>query len=208
MIEELMRTRRSIRRFKPEVPSRELVERLIAAATTAPSAGNKQPWRFLAITNQELIRSLAGEIDEATRLIADRIVDAYRPAFLEYARYFAAFRGAPLVIVPLFRRVGILSTAVEGTLPDLRRDSIALLEHRSGIISVSLAVQNLLLAAHALGLGASFMSGPLVAEDRVRARLDVQPSWEVLGFIAAGFPDEGPAAPPRKPVAQVLRWIE
>ncbi len=52
MILELMKSRRSVCRFKPEVPPRKLVEQVIEAAITAPSASNRQPWRFLAVADR------------------------------------------------------------------------------------------------------------------------------------------------------------
>jgi nitroreductase len=82
------------------------------------------------------------------------------------------------------------------------------MERSSGLIGTSLALQNLLLAAHAHGLGASGMTGPLVASDELREILDVRGSWDIAALVPLGWPDEQPAATERKPVEKVLRWIE
>ena len=60
-----MWARRSVRRFKPDMPDRALIEALIEVATTAPSASNKQPWRFLVVTNRAVIERLAAAVREA-----------------------------------------------------------------------------------------------------------------------------------------------
>ena len=70
-----------------------------------------------------------------------------------------------------------------------------------------MALQNLLLMAHELGLGASGMTGPLVAADRLRALLEVLPSWEIAALVPVGYPAETPPAPPRKPAARVTEWL-
>src|SRR5206468_362591 len=62
--------RRSVRRFKPDMPDRALIEALIEVATTAPSASNKQPWRFLVVTNRAVIERLAAAVREAVDRIA------------------------------------------------------------------------------------------------------------------------------------------
>ena len=102
----------------------------------------------------------------------------------------------------------MLSGLVDGTLGDDARERIAVMERQSGLIGTALAMQNLLLMAHALGLGASGMTGPLVASDKVRDILDVPPSWEVAAFVPVGVPAEVPPPTERKPVHQVVRWIE
>ena len=73
MIYELMQTRRSVRRFRPECPSREQVMKLIEAAITAPSASNKQPWRFLIITNRQVIEALASQVRAAVHRVSRHI---------------------------------------------------------------------------------------------------------------------------------------
>jgi nitroreductase len=87
-------------------------------------------------------------------------------------------------------------------------ERIADMERDSGVIGTSLALENLLLAAHAAGLGASGMTGPLVARDALREILDVPPSWHIVALVPLGFPAEQPAPTERKPVERVARWIE
>lgn len=208
MIYELMKSRRSIRRFASEAPARELVEKLIEAAITAPSASNKQPWRFIAVTNKGVINRMASEVREALDRIAGHVDSDYRAAVLSYGEYFSQFDNASLVIIPIYRSVSILSRVAGPDLPEPYREDIENMEKSSGLISVSLALQNLLLRAHELGLGAACMTGPLVAGEAIHEMLSIPPSWKVVALVPVGYPDEEPKPTSRKPVANVLRWIE
>ncbi len=208
MILELMKARRSVRRFKPQQPPRELVERLIEAAITAPSASNKQPWRFLCVSSRSVIERMAAAVREAVERIAAHIDPPSVEAFRAYGDYFTRFETAPIVIVPLCRSLTVLSNLVGPALAAEDRARIEAMERESGLIGTSLALENLLLMAHELGLGASGMTGPLVASDRIRDILEVQPSWHILALAPVGYPDETPPPTDRKPVDKVLKWIE
>lgn len=205
---ETIKSRRSVRRFKPECPGRAEIEKLIEAAVSAPSASNKQPWRFLVVKNKGLIGRLADKVRRSVDRIAGHIGPDYEPAFRAYGDYFTRFDAAPVVIVALYRSLTILSNMVDDSLSESDRRHIALMESNSGLIGTSLAIQNLLLMAHSSGLGASGMTGPLVALEDIREMLAVPPSWQVAALIPVGFPAEEPRAPARKPVSAVVRWIE
>jgi nitroreductase len=208
MIYDLMKSRRSVRRFTPERPPRERIERLLEAAVSAPSASNKQPWRFLVVTRRETIDALAAAVREATDRIAGHVEPACASAFRSYGDYFTRFEGAPVVIVFLYRRLTILSNLLDAEIPEDLRARIEDMERDSGLMGAAMALENLLLAAHEAGLGASGMTGPRVASDRIRAILEIPPSWETAAFVPVGFPAEEPPPTDRKPARGVTRWIE
>lgn len=207
MIEELFRTRRSVRRFKPEPLPEALVTRLIEGAITAPSASNKQPWKFLVVQNRELIARMAEAVRAATRLVAQHIPSDSQPAFERYGDYFTRFEQAPLVLVPIFRPLTLLSNLTSAELPAPARASIEQLEVDSGLIGTSLALGHLLLLAHELGLGASGMTGPLVARAELKALLEVPDSWDIVALVPLGYPDETPTPTERKAATAVTRWF-
>lgn len=204
----LMTTRRSVRRFRAEAPPREVLELLVAAAVTAPSASNRQPWRFVIVRSAERIAALAAAVRQEVDLIARHIDPASEAPFRAYGDYFTRFCGAPVVIAVLFHDSPVLSHLAQGSLPLESRGRVRAMERDSGLIGAALALQNLLLRAHELGLGASGMTGPLVAEDRLRALLEVPPSWGIAALVPVGYPDEQAAAPERKAPARVTRWID
>ncbi len=204
---ELLQTRRSIRRFRSDPVDRALVQRLLEAAVLAPSASNKQPWRWLVVESKDRIARMAAAVREATARIAARIPDANQPAFLAYGDYFTRFEHAPVVIVPIHRGLAVLSNLVDEQIAQADRDAIRSMESSSGLIGTSLALENLLLMAHALGLGASGMTGPLVAEPALRAILEVPDSWGIVALVPVGHPDEEPTPTDRKAVDKVVRWL-
>jgi len=208
MIDDVMRSRRSVRRFTAEVPDRALIERVLSAATTAPSASNKQPWRFLVVTNRALIARAAAAVREAVDRVSGHVPPVLAPAFRAYGDYFTRFDAAPVVIVALFRTLTVLSNLVDAKLPPGDVTRIATMERDSGLIGTAMALQNLMLMAHTLGLGTSGMTGPLVASDTLRALFELGPSWEIAALVPLGFPADLPPATARKPLARVVEWVE
>jgi nitroreductase len=208
MILELMRSRRSVRRFKAEAPSKAALEKLLEAAVSAPSASNKQPWRFLVVRDRAVIERMAAAVSEATARVAAHVEPAARAQFEAYGDYFTRFRDAPVVIVVLHRSLTLLSNLLDAGAGAEDRAQVARMEETSGLIGASMALQNLLLMAHAEGLGASGMTGPLIADKALRELLSVPDSWAIAALAPVGFPDEAPRPVPRKPLDAVVRWID
>ena len=206
MIEDVIRSRRSVRRYKRERPGRELIEKLIEIAACAPSASNKQPWRFFVADDAATIGRMAQAVEEAVERIARHVEPAFMDAFRAYGDYFVRFRAAPVVIVPAFRELVVLSNLVDADTSAQDGATIRAMEFNSGLISTSLAIQNLMLYAHSIGLGTSCMTGPLVALHEIKAILEIPESWGVAAFVPVGYPDESPAPVARKSVQAVIRW--
>ena len=206
-LHDLMRTRRSVRRFRPDLPERAVIESILASAVTAPSASNKQPWRFLVVENRDLIGRMAAAVREAVDRIAVAVEAEFEAAFRSYGDYFTRFELAPLVIVALSQPLTLLTTLTGPRLADDDRQRVVVMERDSGLIGTSMAMQNLLLAAHAAGLGASGMTGPLVAADRIREILRVPQAWHIAALVPVGYPDEEPVPTARKSVDHVTRWV-
>ena len=202
-----MRSRRSVRRFKPQAPDKAALERLLEAAVSAPSASNKQPWRFLVVRDRALIDRMAEAVAAATARVAKHVDPAARAQFEAYGDYFTRFRAAPVVVVVLHRGMTLLSNLLDAGADAADRARVARMEESSGLIGAAMALQNLLLMAHAEGLGASGMTGPLVAEDALRDLLSVPESWSIAALAPVGWPDEEPKPVPRKPLDAVVRWI-
>jgi len=180
---DAIRTRRSIRHYINQPISRELIDQLLEAATWAPSAHNRQPWRFAVITTQAAKDRLADKMGE--RLRSDRLRDGDPIEAIErdVNRSRERIASAPVVIVACLSMIDMDHT------PDDRRNS---LEHAMAMQSVAASIQNLLLTAHDLGLGACWMCAPLFCPDVVRDALDLPDDWEAQALITIGYPaDEG-----------------
>lgn len=147
---EVVKTRRSIRRYKPDPVSDEIINRLIDAARHAPSADNIQPWEFIVVRDKQ---------------VKEKLSQAHAWS------YFV--KDAPVCIVAL---------------GDERRSPSYF------AIDVTCAIQNLLLAAHSLGLGACWVAvydpHNLSYENHVRTVLNVPSHLRIIAMIPIGYPDE------------------
>jgi len=178
---ELIRTRRSIRRYEARPVPPALVDQLLAAAIWAPSAHNRQPWRFVVIDGDATKQRLAAAM--GARLRQDLTADGAPPEVIarDADRSYTRITGAPLLLLVC------LTMADMDAYPDARR---AANEAHMAAQSAAMAGQNLLLAAHALGLGACWLCAPLFCPDVVRQTLALPGEWQPQGLITAGYPAE------------------
>ena len=193
---DLMAGRRSIRRYRPDPVPPALIDELLRAAIDAPSAHNRQPWRFVVMTDREDKARLAAAMGQ--RLRADRRRDGDDPAAVEAdaARSFERITGAPVVIL-----VAATLSDMDVYRDTLRHDA----EYLMAVQSTAMAVQNLLLAAHAAGLGACWMCAPLFCPEAVVAALELPADWRPQALVTLGHP-AAPGKPySRRPLADVVR---
>lgn len=196
-LHNLLQARRSIRRYTADPVAPELIERLLTAATWAPSAHNRQPWRFAVIRSAAAKARLANAMGE--RLRADRLADGDPPEAIEQdaARSYARITGAPVVIALC------LTMADMDMYPDTRRKKA---EYLMAVQSVAMAAQNLLLAAHAEGLGACWLCAPLFCPEAVRAALALPEDWEPQALITLGYPANAGKLPVRRSLGEGVVW--
>lgn len=203
-----MRSRRSVRSFKATQISRDEIKELIEMAITAPSASNSQAWRFFVVENRDVIQKMVKTIQNRNRQIEEYIHTSFADRFKDYGDYFIRFRDAPIVIVPTYRNVTILSSLLDQDAEQSLLTAVQKMESGSGLLSVSLAIENLLLFVHSKGLGASCMTGPLIAAKELRDILKIPSPWEIAALIPVGHPNEDPEQTTRKPADQIIRWVE
>jgi coenzyme F420-0:L-glutamate ligase/coenzyme F420-1:gamma-L-glutamate ligase len=193
---ETVMARRSIRRYRPEPVPRVVVERLLTAAVWAPSAHNRQPWRFAVVEDAAQKQSLASAM--GARLRSDLRNDGVPEDVIEKdaARSYARMTGAPLLIVLC------LSMADMDVYPDARRSQN---EYLMAAQSTAMAGQNLLLAAREAGLGACWMCAPLFCPDVVRDALSLPEDWQPQALLTLGYPAET-REKTRRPLEDMVIW--
>jgi nitroreductase len=192
-----IRSRRSIRRYDNRPVPQEVIDELLEAARLAPSTSNLQTWKFKVITDEGIKRSLR----EA----------AFNQSFVE---------NAPVVIVACAdfnafgdratRTLELLRTrAVRVSLPmllrTLRSGKAEDSEERNltgAIINVSIAVENMVLAATSLGLGTCWVRA--FQAERVSEILSLPPEYPPLFLLPLGYPAEDPEARSRRPLDEIL----
>lgn len=177
----LIAQRRSIRRFQRRPVEPALIDKLLLAAHWAPSAHNRQPWRFVVMLDEHNKRLLAERMAE--RLAADLRASGVDEEAIaaDTGRSRQRLTGAPVLVVMC------LTLQDMDVYPDARRQS---LERMMAVQSAAMAAQNLLLAAHAAGLGACWLCAPLFCPDVIREALDLPGDLEPQGAIILGYPAE------------------
>lgn len=178
---EFLRARRSLRRYRPEPVPQRYVEQLLEAATWAPSAHNRQPWRFAISQEAGTKRRLAREMGALLRrdLTADGVASAVIEADVQ--RSYQRISGAPLLIV-----LCVSMRDMDVYTDEERRAH----ERTMAQQSVAMAGQNMLLMASSLGLGACWVCAPLFCQGLVRAVLDLPEDWQPQGMITLGYATE------------------
>jgi len=194
----LIGKRRSIRRYHAVPIGRAVLERLLMAASQAPSAHNRQPWRFAIVDDGRIKAKLATSMGK--RLREDRAADGDDPQTIEadVARSFARITEAPAVIVVC------VDTRDMDKYPDERRRRA---EYLMAVQSTAMAVQNLLLAAEQEGLGACVMCAPLFCPEAVADSLDLPDGWQAQMLITVGRPGNNGKNRPRRPLTDVVIWL-
>jgi len=210
-LEKLVRERRTIRRWKRQEVSDDLIKKAIEVGTWAPNGGNFQGWRFVVVKNREVIVKMA----DAVQSIADKIVSwpesvKWKEDMERYRTNASFFRNAPVCIAVF---VGQYTSALDR--PLLARESHdqeakeILACRRSAptaIESAAAAVMTMLLAFHQMGLGAAWLGAPLMAKREIESILKVSKDLSLVCLVALGYPDESPKKD-RKPVDQVLEFV-
>lgn len=193
-----IRSRRSVRHFLPQVVPDEMVNRILETASYAPSAHNRQPWRFVIIRSAEAKSKLAEKMGFAFKedLVADGKSD--KEAEVQVERSRRRILEAPLVIMLFLDLIDM------DVYPDERRQKA---EKIMAVQSVAMAGGTLLLAAHGEGLGGVWVCGPLFASDAVHEALDIPSAWEPQGMLLIGYPARIPEARLRKQINDVSRFL-
>ena len=178
---EAIKTRRSIRKYKSTPVDGKTIELVLEAARWAPSWKNSQCWRFIVVRDSKIKNKLADT------LIA---VSADRPN-----RAAEAIRQAPVVIVACAELGKSGYYAREPREPVTDKGDWYMFD-------VALAMQNLVLAAHSLGLGTVYI-GAFDAK-KVASILGVPEGFCVVSMTPLGYPDEEPPIRPRKELSEIV----
>jgi len=210
-LEQIIKGRRSIRKWKKDRISEDVLRKAVELATWAPNGGNFQGWRFIAVTKRELIVRMA----DAVQSVADKITswpeatrwkeDAAR--MRERASYF---RNAPACIAVFIRQYESVADRIlagrEPSDPEAKHIRGFRGSAPTGIQSAAAAISTLLLVFHAMGLGAVWLAAPLIAKREIEELLSVPEGMNLVSLVAVGQPDESPQKD-RKSVSEVIEFI-
>jgi nitroreductase len=175
---EAIKTRRSIRKFSDRPVEPEKLRTVLEAAQMAPSWANMQCWRFVVVQDRE-VRARISELSYVAEYFAAR---GYKSNPAQ-----KALSEAPVVIVACAE-------------PELSGD---LRGQQYYLTDVGIAMENLMLAAHAEGLGSVFVG--VFNENELCDLLQIPPAVRIVGLFPMGYPlSEPKAGPPRKPLEEIV----
>jgi nitroreductase len=179
--------RRSVRKYSDKDVPDEIIKEIIRAGTYAPTAVNKQPWRFVVIKNRKLIN----EYDErARKIFVGMFRDSTVPELAGYAKNLAKPEVRILYEAPVFILVF--------TSPE------ALNEH-----DCALAAENMMLAAHSLGIGSCWigLAAGLGSDEAFLKEAGVPGDHKLVAPLIFGYPARGPLPAPARNADVILKWI-
>lgn len=181
---EAIFTRHSVAKVKPDPVPREIVEKLLSAAVQAPNHFRVRPWRFVVLTGDA--RARLGDI--MARSLLQRQPDT-GPSVVE------AERAKPLR-APVLIAVGVNKPS---------EPKVVQLEN---ICATAAAVENILIAANAMGLGAMWRTGPAAADPAVKAFLGFDADQPLIAFVYVGYPDGTLEPKPHPGYEDRVTWME
>lgn len=180
---EAIHQRHSLKKVKPDPVPRELIEKVLDAAVQAPNHYKVRPWRFVVLTGEA--RHKLGDAMSAS-------LHERHPEFPQEA--FDKAHDTPLQ-APVVIAVGV------------DRPMEAKVSEIENIAAASAAIENLLLAAHALGLGAKWRTGEWATDAKVKEFLGFQPSQHLIAFVYLGYPETAMEYPARPSFEDRTVWM-
>jgi nitroreductase len=181
---EAIHNRHSQGKVKPDPVPRALIEKLLGAAVQAPNHYKVRPWRFVVLTGEG--RNKLGDVMAASQ-------QARHPEFPVEA--FDKCRALPL------RAPVVIAVGVE-------KPSEAKVLEIENVAAVAAAIQNLLLAAQAMGLGAKWRTSEWARDPMVKEFLGFEPDQHIIGFIYIGYPEFLAEPAPRPSFEDRTMWMD
>jgi len=191
---KLIKERKTVRRYKNKPIPKKVLDKIIEAGIWGPAvlALGLQPWKFIVITNKELINKISQILLKKTPTIGVGGNKVLRISS-------ATIANAPAVIVVYN------TTCVSKALKHFKNIYIKL--GRSAEASANAAaIQNMVLTADSLGIGSCWLDAPLFCEKKINKLLRVNESMSAM--LALGYPVNKTKRSPRKPISETVRYIE
>ena len=216
---EAIHSARAIRRFKPDPVPEAVLTEILDAAIRAPSAGNAQNWVFLVVRDAEQRRKLGVLYRKASDIASAMYAARGRPPHLteeQFRRLMSSgsflwdhLADAPVILVPCQTQPKV--PPPEALPPDVRVRHLEEQRYVERIRGASIypAVQNVILACRAFGLGTTITTNHIRCEDEVKAVLGVPEDVQTFALMPIGYPLDSFGPVVRRPVAEVVyadRW--
>lgn len=180
-------SRASTKAFRPEPIEREVIEQLLDAAVRAPNHRLTEPWGFYVLTGESKQRLAELRRDDRAKKYPDPSAPEVQPAL---QKAYDGVIGTPAVIAV---------TTIVADDPVQKEEDYA---------ATFCAIQNLMLAATAMGLGTYLRTGGLLKDPGLAELLELPEGDRVVGLIYLGLPAEETQTRPRTPASEKTRWLD
>lgn len=207
---DVINTRKTIRKYKEDHPPIEDIKRIIDAGRLAPSATNTQNWKFIAIYNRDIkekmVHTLIAKYEE---IKSWKESEQFANKIEAYKSYSTFFIDAPVVIASIETQkdssfMNDIYKARKVTAEDYQQS-----RPDSSLLSMGAAIENMSLAAHALGYGTCWMCAPIVAYKEFKQILNISEDDKIISLLTVGVPENSKVkSPPKKLLEEVIRIIE
>jgi nitroreductase len=216
---DAMYTARALRRLKPDPVPEDLINRILDAAIRAPSAGNAQNWIFIVVRDETQRQRLGAIYRKASDEVAEIYAARGRPAHLTETQYKRMLDGgahlwnhlgdAPVLLIPCLRKRDMPPRDALPRQVAARFDVHLAYQERILGASIYPAIQNIILACRALGLGTLMTTNHILYEEEIRSALGLPEDVFTFAMMPIGFPVGKPGPLSRRPVTEVTfaeRW--
>ncbi|EKE03280.1 MAG: Nitroreductase family protein [uncultured bacterium] len=206
---EAIETRLSVRKFKPDVPPLEDINTVINAARLAPSASNAQMWHYVVIYDTEIKSRMKQAIIESYDEIKKwEESKGFEDRIEYYKQYSLFFTDAPVniavlmepkssVITDLMKKKGFSEKEIERRRP------------HPDLLSIGASIENLSLAAHAIGYGTCWLTAPIYAYEKLEEILNIKPPYQLVSLLCMGRPDiQNIPVRHKKEISEILTVIK
>ena len=210
---EVMYSARALRRFKPEPVPEDLLTRILDAAIRAPSAGNAQNWIFIVVRDAQQRQQLSDIYRRASEIVARFYAARGRPPHLSEEQYrrlmdsgsylWTHMQEAPALLVPCLRLQPLEPLPASEVPLDVQQTYQELRLNRLSGASIYPAVQNIILACRALGLGTLITTNHTLLEEEVRSLLRLPPEIKTYALMPIGYPSDKFGPVRRRPFNEV-----
>ena len=197
---QLIKERRSIRSFQKEPLKKDEIDAIIQAGKYAPSAKDAQPWRFIVITNASKIKKLSELAKSEIKTILKR-------------RWIYQLFAKDLRNKKVLQSLYVLSMAEKDAI-FYNAPVLIFIVTKKGLFnneSCACCAQNMMLAAHSLGIGSCWIgyANFLERNNQIASEIGIPSDMHIVAALIFGYPKkEKKQIPIRKPMADVINWIE
>jgi len=207
---EAMYTARAIRRFKPDPVPDEVITKVLDAAIRAPSGSNEQSWEFIVVKDAEQRKKIGAVYRKGGNILMALYANRTKPPHMSQETYDKLMASAMYLLdhmadAPVLLLACLKQTPLAGPPPQFPPDAAAGLKNmaRMGGSSIYPAVQNIILACRAFGLGTVLTTIHMFYEDEVKAILGLPPEVQTYALMPIGYP-RGKFGPiKRRPISEV-----